>query len=345
MAGELNELNLKKAERNRFIDVLKGIAIIFVIVTHFNWTSEKMNQLLFPFWINMAVPVFMILSGYVYQKSYEKNNITTFEQAYEWKNVLHKLVRYTVPFAIAFILEMILCYIQGSLTSPAWIVIMFIAGGMGPGSYYYPIMIQFIFVFPAIYFCIKKYKFKGVILCGVLNLTYEIMQRSYGMNAQCYRFLMFRYLLLIAFGCYLATEGKIKKAWLWGIISMLVGAIYIVTVSYLEYEPKIFWHWKDTCVVAVLFIIPIIAFLIGKCKKMKFAPLEFLGKASYNIFLVQMIYYMFFDYKYNFNTTEIVHLLYNILVCVGIGILFYLVEAPITRYINEKINGLLDKGL
>ena len=35
----------------------------------------------------------------------------------------------------------------------------FIAGGQGPGSYYTPVLVQFVFIFPLIYFIVDKMKF------------------------------------------------------------------------------------------------------------------------------------------------------------------------------------------
>ena len=91
--------------RNHFIDILKGICIIFVIISHFSWTAEERLKYLFPFWIDMAVPVFMIISGYVYSFSYKRNSINRLEDAYLMKNTLSKIVRYTVPFIITYSIE------------------------------------------------------------------------------------------------------------------------------------------------------------------------------------------------------------------------------------------------
>jgi fucose 4-O-acetylase-like acetyltransferase len=58
-------MDSKAAYRNSMIDILKGIGMVLVIITHYNWSnSEKLNYL-FPFWVSPAVPVFIIISGYV----------------------------------------------------------------------------------------------------------------------------------------------------------------------------------------------------------------------------------------------------------------------------------------
>ena len=68
-------------QRDHFLDIAKGAAVILVIITHFSWTEEERLPYLFPFWVSMAVPVFMIISGYVGTASYEKKGIRTMAQA------------------------------------------------------------------------------------------------------------------------------------------------------------------------------------------------------------------------------------------------------------------------
>ena len=47
---------VERMQRNRFIDVLKGIVIIFVIVLHFPFDAPERQKYLFPFCLEMAVP-------------------------------------------------------------------------------------------------------------------------------------------------------------------------------------------------------------------------------------------------------------------------------------------------
>lgn len=186
--------NADLQQRNHFLDVLKGICIIFIIITHFSWTAEERLIFLFPFWIDMAVPIFMIISGYAYSLSYTKKSINCIEKAYELGNIVNKMIRYTIPYIIAFIIEQIAFVLMGiTSVSVQQIPIIgksFLSGGIGPGSYYYPIMMQFIFMFPVIYFIIRKYQMKGVCICGCINAFYEILQGAYEMNEDCYRLLV-----------------------------------------------------------------------------------------------------------------------------------------------------------
>ena len=54
-------------KRIDFLDYLKAICVIMVIITHYDWGDK--DSPFFTMLINMAVPVFMIISGYNYVKS------------------------------------------------------------------------------------------------------------------------------------------------------------------------------------------------------------------------------------------------------------------------------------
>lgn len=54
------------------VDMLKGVAIICVILSHVQLTVAQRYILLAPFWMWMAVPVFMVLSGFNFAASIEK---------------------------------------------------------------------------------------------------------------------------------------------------------------------------------------------------------------------------------------------------------------------------------
>lgn len=324
-------------KRNHMVDILKGICSICVIITHFNWQINDRLIPIFPYLIDMAVPVFMIVSGYVYAISYEKRNITSIGQAYQIDFVIDKLLRYTIPFIIIYVLELIAFYRIDIIYSKSEIISNFFAGGFGYGSYYYPIMIQFIFVFPIIFFLVKRLDFFGLILSGVLNALFELLQRLYYVSSGHYRLLLFRYLLLIAFGCYLyLKKGKIRKPI--GIVSALTGIFFIGIYTYCHYTPYIIIYWTGTSFLAALYIMPVIGLLLcsAKISAIKCPPIELLGKASYHIFLSQMFFYQFVMYplQARFADAPAISLLFiTIVACISGGVLFYGIETRITKWI------------
>ena len=282
----------------------------------------------------MAVPIFMIVSGYVSALSFQKNNITKIEKAYSMKAIIWKALRFIIPFLAVILIELVGINFMGHRYSLAESIALFLRGGEGPGSYYTPVMLQFIFIFPVIYFLIKKKDLQGLIICGGINITYEILQRVYGMNEVCYRMLMFRYVFVIAFGCYLAVGKEVIK-FQYYIISLFLGLVFILVNSYLGYTPKIIIYWTSTSIIASLWIMPIISYMIVRLGKIHCKPLEILGKASYNIFLVQMVYYLVLNNISNLFSNQWLLLFTSIVVCTIGGIIFYYIETPVTRKIMQ----------
>ena len=72
-------------------------------------------------------------------------------------------------------------------------------------------------------------------------------------------------------------------------------------------------------------------------------PIEYFGKASFEIFLVQMVFYNFVNGIIGkVISNPYIHLCSNLLICLAIGSLFYKVNMPITKlltkFITRKIN-------
>lgn len=325
-------------ERIHLLDLIKGILIIFIIITHYNWTDEQRRMMLFPYWVDMAVPVFMIISGYVYALSYKRKNITSFKDAYEYKEITSKLIRYITPMLMAFAFEVFL-YVISEIKIELSVAL---TGGIGPGSFYFPVMIQYVYIYPLIYFAIKNYDLKGLCVCGIINVVFEITKTLYGMPTSEYRFIVLRYILLIATGCYLAIgKQRIRKSVL--LISMLIGAFWQYAVYYLGYKPVIINEaWATTSCISALYIIPICVSFFTSKKRMnaRFAPLELIGRASFNIFLTQMVYFIGAKIIYKIVKNIWIANLLNIVICCSAGTVFYLIESRITgsllKYLDKK---------
>lgn len=329
-----------KVERNHFLDVLKGIAILFIIVTHYQWSNEERLLMGFPYWIDMAVTIFMVISGYLYAKSFENKGIDSFEKAYELKSILEKILRFTIPFAVAFMIEVV--YIEMLMPDAYNLGILFLQGGLGAGSYYYPIMIQFIFLFPVIFFIVRKYLLKGLFICLGMNIAYETLHWAYGMNEGCYRLIVLRYIFVIAFGVFLSykerCDDRTKKLYKKILIVMfIIGVFFIYLVCYTDYQPRIIVHWTRVSFMGSMYFVPILDWLISKCR-INCKPLELLGKVSFNIFLTQMVFYWVgASIIYSYVSSRKLQLLLCTIICVSVGVLFYWIEQPITKWLIKKI--------
>ena len=333
------------SERNRFVDTLKGIFIIFVIMLHFPYETGETNRFLFPFWVTMAVPCFMFISGYVSALSFKKKGFEKLGEMYAIKGILKRLLRFVIPFTIAFIAEWIVfrifkVYLVNVITYGLRAFCLdWLTGGKGQGSYYFPVMIQLVIVFPIIYLVIKKFKIGGLAGCFIANAAFDALATFCGMSDAAYRLLFFRYLFVVAAGTFFALEPDFFKSpvgKITGVCSLILGISFIFLFSYADYEPHIFTMWRTTSMLTCLYIIPILCILIGKCHK-GFGSLELAGKASFNIFLVQMIYYNFVNDMAVYIPSRPLLLMFNILNCCIAGILFYIVEKRFTDFIISKL--------
>lgn len=95
------------AKRVELLDVLKGIMIIFIIITHFHFVyPDDYQRYGFYYWIDMAVPVFMIITGYLTAQSLEKRSVMSLKQAWAPGIVVPRLIRFLIPFVFALAVEL-----------------------------------------------------------------------------------------------------------------------------------------------------------------------------------------------------------------------------------------------
>lgn len=331
-------------ERNHFFDIVKGLGILVVITTHFSWKAAERLRYLFPFWVYMTIPAFLIISGYVATASYEKKGIDSMMQAYDKKILVHKYLRYTVPFLFVYAVDVVCHTMEEKSFHIKSVILYFFRGGFGgAGTYYYPILLQFIFLFPILYFIIKRYK-NGLWICFMLNVAYEISVKVFMISAKSYRLLIFRYILVIAYGCYLYQnkENKLgRKNW----ILFFAGFLFILATDYLNYSPLTVSYVTRTCVYAVLYFLPLFSLAMKYLKNIRCRLLELLGNASYHIFFIQMLYYTYWNkYVGNLMPNRLCHLLGNIIICVSLGIVFYYVESPVSKFVLKKADMLWSTG-
>lgn len=227
----------------------------------------------------------------------------------------------------------------------------FYLGGIGPGSYYFPVMVQFIFLFPLLYFIFNSNKPRvALALCATLNLLYEISVRLYGISDNAYRLISFRYIFLIACGIYLALcKEKLlipnKKNISLCTVSTLIGIGYIVLTSYTGYREKLFTLWTTTSMLTAFWIFPIFCLLFVLLKNAKESKAQIIGKASYHIFLTQMVYFATVSPKIEalitlprFNRTVFAAI--SLIICLAVGTVFYIlgnkIEQKIFSFIGKK---------
>ncbi|MBQ8164602.1 MAG: acyltransferase family protein [Clostridia bacterium] len=328
-----------KNNRNIKIDILKSIAIFFVIVSHIRFSSDIKVFMLFPFWIDMAVPIFMILTAVNYTNSCLRKNIYNLKDCYSFKSVSKQLLR-ILPLYIILVLFEVLMSNQGILHT---IKLMLTNSSFSPGAYYPIVFLQIIFILPIIYILIMKYREKALLLLSAVQLFTETVWRlweyfSYTDINAYYRLLCFRYIIFLAVGCYYVLyREKIKNKHL--LLSSLLGIIYIILFCMIDVKTLLFNTWTTTSMPTVLYIAPIVFLILESNFEIKSNCLKkiltIIGSSTYHIFILQSAWFFFF---YNCEKKQIksvvIFSFISIITCVVLGILIFGAENKIRQ--NKK---------
>lgn len=146
-------------QRIIIFDILKVLAIIFVILQHLYQFTEIGSSILFPLVINQAVPIFLLISAFLYAKH---KGSRTLKECYDVRDILYKFLYFGIPSLIVYILYCLKQIITNrTFISALALIKIFIMGNYGLGSYYFGILIQFYLFMPLILFLVKKYKWGG----------------------------------------------------------------------------------------------------------------------------------------------------------------------------------------
>lgn len=148
-------------ERDTFIDFLKGICIIWVILTH-NLPTQVMEWSGFILWGSMAVPLFLMLQAYhvmcKYNILHDSGMIVKFSCFFSVSKIWNRILR---PFIVITLTTAIILICTGH--SPKTVLMDCIrSGGIGPGSYYIWVYLQF------------------ALLCPVILLLFNMLNRGGG---------------------------------------------------------------------------------------------------------------------------------------------------------------------
>ena len=215
-----------------------------------------------------------------------------------------------LPFVIVetvIVLYIFVAYFFGSgmLTTPLRTLI--ISGGVGPGSYYVWIYLQFALILLPLFGWLRQKVHLSDIHWGIIFILIseglEILCSYWNPNNWIYRLLSFRYVFLV-YGGYLWAKHGVKCNWKTIILSIIsLIAIYTLQYRHYTFEPWIFdtpwcyFHW--CCYFFVMFLLVLLVNLFYKIGGVFTELIKTIGKYSYEIFLFQMLVFYWFPSEIN----------------------------------------------
>lgn len=315
--------------RNTSIDILKGLAIISVIILH-SFSKELLYNLYAPYYLWQAVPIFMVLFALNNAQSFTEKNKENLQDLYNSSYFTARLSRILKPFFIIWLIQIIIELNYTANMNLHWFIKSFLIGGFGPGSYFIPLIIQFVFIVPILFYLAKKSSNVFLIIGLIVSMLLEYLYSISFLKETHYRILFIRYLFAAVLGIWYIVHPPSKFKNIILVTGTLVSFVYITAVSYYgfsfineplwraEHAPAFFW--------ALLLVLLTMKLKIPQNTLSE--TIILLGKASMHIFLVQMVYFRLFQLKLiNLRADEFLYSSINIVVCCAIGILFYKLES------------------
>lgn len=276
---------------------------------------------------------------------------------------MSRIKRFIIPFILLFAVSLMIGLIRhnyyiGPLTLIGYLPVT------GPGNYFASMLLQFILIAPLIYYLYKKSPAFMLIVVMGIDLSFQLIAphvQIFYSTPILYHYCILRYVSAIGLGFYISGQfiqnNKVdildRKNWfLWALVPIAILYLSMVSLnnnqpfslfmSNFGYQNIISFSWPLLLVILVLNI------KLDKYAMSKwFIPISTIGKASYHIFLVQMIYYVLgiSAIHYLKNTTMPGYLMAFLIdatvICI-IGLAFYFVQAGIEHLLAMSKRNLID---
>ena len=145
----MNKITFKSDGYDPFIDFLKGVCILWVVLTH-AFNQELHDYSLFCLWGDMAVPMFLLIQcTHVYKKDDRPAPIN-------WRKIWSRILVPFISVELIILMVGLFAYYVANKSITDFISNFFSQGGIGRGSYYPKMYIEFAFMIPLFYPMLKR---------------------------------------------------------------------------------------------------------------------------------------------------------------------------------------------
>jgi len=171
--AELEQIVDSEPKRPYFfqLDVLKAIAIVFVVMDH-SLTWELKGAIGSTFWERLSIPFFLIVMGFNMAYSFRYSGATTLRELYSRKYFKGKIVRYVLPFAVLYMGSMLVGMYTGIISFNEY-TLLGVLPFWGPGNWFIALLFGSIIVFPFVYWLFEKQPVLTLILCFLAELVMQ----------------------------------------------------------------------------------------------------------------------------------------------------------------------------
>ncbi|MFX1606827.1 MAG: acyltransferase family protein [Promethearchaeota archaeon] len=155
------------------LDVLKSIAIAFVVLDH-SLTWEIKGAMGSVFWERLSIPFFLIVMGFNMGVSFQYRGAHRFRDLYTIDYFKRKLKRYVLPFIILYIASILLGVALGFINTNMFLLLGYLPF-WGPGNWFIPLLFGSIVVFPIVYWLFDRIPKVTIALCFLSELVLQYL--------------------------------------------------------------------------------------------------------------------------------------------------------------------------
>jgi peptidoglycan/LPS O-acetylase OafA/YrhL len=155
------------------LDVLKAIAIIFVVMDHSLYWDVK-SSIGSLFWERLSIPFFLMVMGFNMALSFKYSGASSLGELYTRDYFKRKIVRYILPFLVLYMGSILLGLIFGYLSFNEYTLLGFLPF-WGPGNWFVPLLFGFIVVFPLIYWAFRQQPIITMLLCFLSEICLQLI--------------------------------------------------------------------------------------------------------------------------------------------------------------------------
>jgi hypothetical protein len=277
-----------------------------VIALH-GLTANELHDSWSAFHVGQAVPVFMVLMA--------MNAASSFYRAHGERPALRDLLsraylarrleRLGAPFAVVWLASLAIGAVRGGLDfGPTTLV--GVTPLTGPGNYFVSITLEFVLVAPILFWAFRRRPLLTIAACFAVDAAFELVAPHVFEGAYPYEYdaAILRYGGQIALGFWIASQlraGGVGRRWIPVLALVPISVAYLVAV---HEDPGAFdWLRLDFGTTTNFIAAPyaaaiVLAGLRWLPRREDALPVRVLaevGRASWHVFLVQMIWFTLVD--------------------------------------------------
>lgn len=269
-------------------------------------TSYHDYNTLFEILLLQSVPIFLILMGTVGAMSFNRSGKIDYITYF-----LKRVRRLVVPLIPIFFVTILISIVYGKQMYIGWANLVGEMPLSGPGSYFIYLALAGIFIVPALWEISQRTSMTLMLAMSFLiSLNIELFPQP-GLVA-----MIFRNLFFFAIGICLAEIVTRNEMPRWLLIVICSSIIFVGVLAITQYPLFDIETLYGNCLTA-FFTVGIIITIMSL--NLSLTPIDLLGKASWHLFLTQMIVLLIFNHG----------LFLNLLVVIPLGLGFYYLDAII----------------